>query len=75
MTEINRAEHVAWCKMRALEYVDAGDLRSALASMMSDLNKHPETVGHSATTLGMRLMMSGHLSTADEMRRYIEGFN
>lgn len=39
----NRAEHLAWAKQRALEYLDAGDLGNAIASMVSDLGKHPET--------------------------------
>lgn len=70
---MTRSEHMEWCKSRALEYVDAGDLPNALASMSSDLGKHPETQGHAA--LGMMLMMSGHLSTAAEMRKFILGFN
>jgi hypothetical protein len=70
-----RGEHLAWCKQRALEYVDAGDLKGAFASMGSDLNKHPETEGHIAVGLGMMLMIGGHLNTASEMRKFIEGFN
>lgn len=35
-----RADHLAWCKQRALQYVDAGDLTGAYASMTSDLGKH-----------------------------------
>lgn len=72
---MTRSEHLAWCKQRALEYVEAGDLQSAMASMSSDLNKHPETSNHDGTTLGLMLMISGHLSTQDEMRRHIEGFH
>ena len=30
---LTRDEHLAWCKRRALEYVDAGDLTHAVASM------------------------------------------
>ena len=70
-----RADHVAWCKERALAYVDAGDLTNALASMGSDLNKHPETANHPAIGLGLMLMMSGHLATPGDMRRHIEGYN
>ena len=72
---MTRSEHVAWCKQRALEYVDMGDLENAYASMCSDLNKHPETAGHSAIGLGMQLMMIGQLNTPHEMRKFIEGFN
>lgn len=72
---MNRSEHLEWCKKRALEYVDAGDVTNAYASMGSDLNKHPETEGHPAIQLGMMLMMAGHLSSAAEMRKFIDGFN
>jgi hypothetical protein len=40
---LTRDEHLAWCKRRALEYVDAGDLTHAVASMASDLKTHPDT--------------------------------
>lgn len=70
-----REEHLAWCKQRALEYVESGDLQNAYASMASDLNKHPETQNHRAVPLGMLLLIAGHISTKDEMKRFIEGFN
>lgn len=70
-----RAEHLAWCKQRALEYCDAGDVNQAYASMASDLRKHPETSNHAATALGMQMLMSGLLSTPSAMREFIEGFN
>ena len=72
---MNRQEHLDWCKKRAIEYVEIGDLSQAYASITSDLNKHPDTEGQSAIMLGMMLMMGGHLSTKEEMRKFIEGFN
>ena len=69
-----RAEHMRWAKDRALEYVNSGDLNEALASMTSDLGKHPETQGHMAIGLGISMAASGHLSTASEMRKFIEGY-
>lgn len=72
---MSRSEHIAWCKKRAIEYVDSGDLQSAYASMVSDLRKHPETADHPAAALGLQLMMAGHLGTEEEMRKFIEGFN
>lgn len=74
---MTRSEHLNWAKERALEYVDAGDNTQAFSSMISDLRKHPETAS-SATlggTLGMGMLMSGHLATAAQMRKFIEGFN
>lgn len=72
---MTREEHVAWCKIRALEYVDAGELVNAFASMGSDLDKHPETKGHPGIKIGMGLLMLGDLNTAEKMRIFIEGFH
>ena len=72
---MTRTEHLNWCKARALQYVDIGDLTNAYASMTSDLSKHDETRNHPAASLGMTLLMNGQLSTASEMRKFIKGFN
>ena len=72
---MTRQEHVQWCKNRALQYVDAGDLNQGYASMIYDLGKHPETKNHPAAQLGMMLLMGGKLNTKQEMRKFIEGFN
>lgn len=72
---MNRAEHLKWCKQRALEYCDAGDVNQAWASMTSDLGKHPETENHAAIQLGMMLLIGGYNKTPHEMRKFIEGFN
>lgn len=74
-TKTSQKEHLEWCKKRALDLVDQGDLTQAYASMASDLGKHDGTAGHPAIKLGMMLMMGGHLSTAHEMKKFIEGFN
>lgn len=74
-TTDSRAEHLAWCKERALQYVDAGDTHNAFASMASDLRKHEDTAGHAALELGMMLLMSGHLNTPAQMRDFILGIN
>ena len=72
---MTRAEHLEWCKQRALEYIDLGDATQAWASMASDLGKHEETRGHGAIKLGTMLIMAGHLSSAHKMRKFILGFN
>lgn len=71
---MTRAEHLAWCKQRALPYCDT-DVSQAFTSMASDLGKHPETAGHLGIELGMMQLMGGHLSTPEKMRSYIKGFN
>ncbi len=69
-----RAEHLAWCKERALEYVDLDDLPSAVASMVSDLGKHDETRG---IALPVMALAFAAIESGDkaEVRRWIEGFN
>lgn len=69
-----RAEHMAWCKQRALEYLP-NDPAGALDSITSDLTKHEETAEHPALLLTMMLRLGGHLSTAEQVRKHIEGFN
>ena len=72
---MTRGEHLEWCKKRALEYVDMGDLNQAHASMLSDMRKHEETANHAALELGVMMMMGGQLSSSEKMRDFILGFN
>ncbi len=72
---MERSEHLKWCKDRANEYVDNGDLENAFTSFQSDMSKHPETSDHVALSLGTMLLISGHLSTLHDMREWINGFN
>jgi hypothetical protein len=75
MNTQTRAQHLAWCKQRALEYVERGDPKEAFTSMASDLDKHEETRGHIGIKLGLMQLMCGMLSDRESMRRFIEGFN
>lgn len=70
-----REEHLKWCKTRALEYLESGDIHNAIASMMSDLGKHPETQNHPAKGLGVQLQMLPGGLDYDGAKKYIEGFN
>jgi hypothetical protein len=73
---MTREEHMNWCKERALAYVAEGDYGSAVASMLSDLAKHPETEASSrgaCAQMGMLLLMNG--LTDDGATRFIKGFN
>lgn len=75
METTTRAEHMRWCKSRALAYVERGDLTNALASFGSDIRKHDETNTDAANALlameGFRCVMA---NDAVGMRRLIEGF-
>ncbi|MBK7362838.1 MAG: hypothetical protein IPJ01_11120 [Micavibrio sp.] len=72
---MNRAEHLEWCKQRALEYVNKGDLKEAFASFQGDMEKHPETRGHKALQMGTMLLLGGQLLSVRQMKNWITGFN
>lgn len=67
-----RDEHMEFCKRRALEYVDIGELAQAVQSMGSDLAAHPQTM--QATSI----LWIGHLEAEtgdpEKVRRWIKGF-
>jgi hypothetical protein len=69
-----RAEHLRWCKDRALAYADMGDVSSAVASLGSDLRKHPGTRNHGGVELMMMHAMAGLFDRPGELRKFIEGF-
>lgn len=71
-----RAEHMRWCKQRALEYLEPGEFFSpndAIASMLSDLGKHQETRDLLDSPAIVALAMESQDET--RARRFIEGFN
>ena len=72
-----RAEHMAWCKERALEYADKGDAGLAMSSLVQDLGANPETAGsvQVVTGLMMPLALLGEFEKPGELRKFIEGFN
>lgn len=72
---MTRTEHLQWCKDRAIEYLDKGDLDNAFGSMMSDLIKHEDLARHIGIQLGLMLRMSNHLDSDRQMREWILGFN
>ena len=69
----DRQDHLAWCKKRALEYMDSGDLTSAVGSMMSDMSKHPETISAAKNMIQIAAfeMIKGD---SHSVRKFIEGF-
>ena len=72
---MTREEHLAWCKKRALEYLDKGDVENAIASMMSDMQKHDETKLSSGSILSAMGLTIAMTRNPQDARRYIEGFN
>lgn len=71
---MTRNEHMDWCKDRARAYLDQGDTTDAIASMMSDLRKHPDTAGLVEGPLAMLGLMAAQ-GSVEEARRFIDGFN
>jgi hypothetical protein len=71
---LTRNEHLAWCKRRALEYVDAGDLTHAVAIMASDLKTHPDTDNPALNGLIMIGMMYAKDGDKAAVQRWIELF-
>lgn len=70
---MTRQEHLNWCKTRALEYVDQGDNKNAMVSMLGDLGKHPDT--ENAASLAIMLMLTVDSSDKNAVRSFITGFN
>lgn len=70
-----REEHLEWAKQRALAYIEIGDLTTAFTSLASDLGNHSQTANHLGVQLGFKLMIIGQLSTAAEMKKFIEEIN
>lgn len=71
---MTRDEHLEWCKQRAREYLNDGDIKNAVTSMLSDLSKHPETADLSQggfAQIGMHTILTGDMNLAT---RFVEGF-
>jgi hypothetical protein len=72
---MNRAEHVAWCQTRALEYVDMGQLNKAVTSMSMDIQKHEirTKADFDLIIAGTQLLLDDH--TERGVRDWIARFN
>jgi len=55
---------MAWCKERANEYLAHGDVSNGVTSMLSDLDKHPETRLPEGSPLAMLVFGAALLVTA-----------
>lgn len=72
---MTRQEHLNWCKQRAIELIESGDINQGLISMMSDLGEHEETANHAGIMLTTMLMVLGYLRTKHQAIEHINGFN
>jgi hypothetical protein len=70
--DMPREEYVLRCKQRAFDYLDQGDLKSAVASFVGSMNARPDChLPHYLATLGVLLLMA---NDALGWRTLIEGF-
>lgn len=73
---MDRREHLAWAKARALECLDRGDADEAVKSMVADLAKHDSWAADPTFALlamdGMALAIGRNVPG---VRHWIEGFN
>ena len=74
-SEISRAEHLQWCKQRALEYCDQND---GIQEPSGKLH-HAELNSWMAGRAGFLVQVAGYagvrLNDTEEMRKFIEGIN
>ena len=70
---MTRDKHLAWVRERALEYVASGDLKSAIASLISDLGKHEETGSIDLEVLRESITVA-QSGDPERARRWIETF-
>ena len=74
--KMDRNEHLAWAKQRAIEALNQTQMPiQAWASFSSDMMKHEKLTDHIALELGMMQLAAGGLSTVPEMEKFIDGFN
>lgn len=71
----SRKEHLEFCKQRAFEYIEKGDLTQAWGSFMSDMAKHEETRNHPFLDTAVLLISDGHYSTKESLKKFINDFN
>lgn len=70
---MNAAEHFAWARTRALEYVDLNEPAQAMASLVSDLWKHEGTAGILTPDLQGLFLGEIMIGGAAGARSFIEG--
>ncbi len=69
------AEHLAWCKEQALEFLDRGECGQAVLLFVAEMDKHPETRLHKFLSPFFNSWLDGFLPRASQIRDHIEGFN
>ena len=71
---MNRAGHLRQAKDRALGYTEQGKIAAAMASIIEDLDGHPETQDHQGLPVMMWLAERGDFMTPGRLAEFIRGF-
>jgi hypothetical protein len=69
---VSAAEHFDWAVGRAMEYVEMGDARGAMSSLVTDLGKHQDTRTMLRPLMPL-FVAEIQLDGARGARRFIEG--
>ena len=72
--DMDRKEHVAQSRERALAELERSGVADALASLMSDFSKHEATNSNKAYPMLFAMALMKNYNK-DEMKKFIEGFN
>lgn len=71
-----REEYVKWCKSRAMDLINSGDLLGGVTSMMPDMDKRADTkLSPALTPLGLYAAIQANKGDRDFAERFILGFN
>jgi hypothetical protein len=69
-----RSAHIQNCKNEAYVYLDKNDFASAWAAFYKDMKENKLTENHPALVIGMHLVLSGHITTIEQLRKHIDGY-
>ena len=69
-----RDEHIDWCKQRARERCERGDMLGALHSMGRDLTKHKDTKGHPWIHLWLSAVTPHKISSKADVLKFIDDY-
>jgi hypothetical protein len=71
---MTRDERLEWCKARAREYLQRGDLVNAVASIISDMNQKYEGLPPCPAELAIIGIMNAANGDCHAVSAFIEGF-
>jgi len=74
MTVYSQRDYIGWCRVRALDILEKGDLEGAYVSFLLELGKCEETKDLVYFKLTTRLQAAGMLNTSEEVRDHLNRF-